>query len=87
MPADDGEGTHPAGCIPVVWRSIPHAQRRFHLPAVREELEPLMMRALVSICGVTELEMLYSARNIQERARKRPTLLCSCVDDSRRAML
>jgi hypothetical protein len=30
------------------------------MAAVREELEPLMTRALVGICGVTELEMLYS---------------------------
>ena len=45
------------------------ALARLHLPAVREELEPLITRALVGICGVTELEMLYSARNIQERAR------------------
>ena len=50
------------------------ALARLHLPAVREELEPLMMRALVSICGVTELEMLYSARNIQERARMKEQL-------------
>jgi len=27
------------------------------------------MRALVGICGVTELEMFFSARNIQERSR------------------
>lgn len=50
------------------------ALARVHLPAVREELEPLMMRALVGICGVTELEMLYSARNIQERARMKEQL-------------
>jgi predicted nucleic acid-binding protein len=30
---------------------------------------PLMDRGLVSICGVTELELLFSARNIQERSR------------------
>ncbi len=45
------------------------ALTRLHLPAVREELEPLLVRALVGIRDVTELEMLYSARNIQERAR------------------
>jgi predicted nucleic acid-binding protein len=50
------------------------ALARLHLPAVREELEPLIVRALVGICGVTELEMLYSARNIQERARMREQL-------------
>jgi len=53
------------------------ALARLHLPAVREELEPLMIRALVGICGVTELEMLYSARNIQERARMKEQLQAS----------
>jgi predicted nucleic acid-binding protein len=53
------------------------ALARLHLPAVREELEPLMMRALVGICGVTELEMLSSARNIQERARMKEQLEAS----------
>ena len=50
------------------------ALARLHLPTVREVLEPLMTRALVGICGVTELEMLYSARNIQERARMKEQL-------------
>ena len=50
------------------------ALARLHLPAVREELEPLIMRALVGICGVTELEMLFSARNIQERSRMKEQL-------------
>jgi hypothetical protein len=36
-----------------------------------------MMRALVGVCGVTELEMLYSARNIQERARMKEQLEAS----------
>ena len=53
------------------------ALARLHLPAVREELEPLIARALVGICGVTELEMLYSARNIQERARMKEQLEAS----------
>jgi predicted nucleic acid-binding protein len=53
------------------------ALARLHLPAVREELEPLMVRGLVGICGVTELEMLYSARNIQERARVKEQLEAS----------
>jgi predicted nucleic acid-binding protein len=53
------------------------ALARLHLPAVREELEPLMTRALVGICGVTELEMLYSARNVQERARMKEQLEAS----------
>lgn len=47
------------------------ALARIHLPSVREELEPLIERALVGMCGVTRLEMLCSARNISERARMR----------------
>ena len=53
------------------------ALARLHLPAVREELEPLIVRALVGICGVTELEMLFSARNIQERSRMKEQLAAS----------
>jgi predicted nucleic acid-binding protein len=53
------------------------ALARLHLPTVREELAPLISRALVGICGVTELEMLYSARNIQERSRMRQQLEAS----------
>lgn len=53
------------------------ALARLHLPAVREELEPLITRALVGICYVTELEMLDSARNIQERSRMREQLEAS----------
>jgi predicted nucleic acid-binding protein len=53
------------------------ALARLHLPAVREELEPLITRALVGICGVTELEMLFSARNIQERSRMKEQLAAS----------
>ena len=53
------------------------ALARIHLPAVREELEPLIARALVGICGVTELEMLFSARNIQERSRMKEQLAAS----------
>jgi len=53
------------------------ALARLHLPAVREELEPLIMRALVGICGVTEVEMLFSARNIQERSRMKEQLAAS----------
>lgn len=45
------------------------ALARLHLPPVSEVLVPLMERGLISICGVTELELLYSARNIQERSR------------------
>ena len=53
------------------------ALARLHLPAVREELEPLITRALVGICGVTELEMLFSARNIQEWSRMKEQLEAS----------
>jgi len=41
------------------YRADKSALARLHLPAIREELEPLIMRALVGICGVTGLEMLY----------------------------
>ena len=45
------------------------ALARLHLPPVRDVLVPLMERGLVSICGVTALELLFSARDIQERSR------------------
>ncbi len=50
------------------------ALARLHLEPVRDVLVPLMDRALVSICGVTELEMLYSARNPAGRSRMETTL-------------
>ena len=53
------------------------ALARLHMPQVRDVLVPLMERGLVWICGVTELEMLYSARNIDERARMRDQLEAS----------
>lgn len=53
------------------------ALARLHLPPVQDALVPLMERGLVWICGVTELEMLYSARNIDERARMRAQLEAS----------
>jgi len=37
-------------------------------------LEPLTNRGLVSMCGVTELEALFSARNIDQRARMKRQL-------------
>lgn len=52
---------------------------RLHLPTVREELEPLMTRGLVGMCDVTELEMLYSARNIQERSRMKEQLAAAMI--------
>jgi predicted nucleic acid-binding protein len=45
------------------------ALARLRLPPVSDVLTPLMARGLVSICGVTELELLFSARDIQERSR------------------
>jgi predicted nucleic acid-binding protein len=53
------------------------ALARLHLPPVRDTLAPLMERGRVWICGLTELEMLYSARNIDERARMRDQLEAS----------
>lgn len=53
------------------------ALARLHLSAVRDALVPLMEHGLVWICGVTELEMLYAARNIDERARMRAQLEAS----------
>ena len=53
------------------------ALARLHMPPVRDVLVPLMERGLVWICGVTELEMLYSARNFDERARMRDQLEAS----------
>lgn len=50
------------------------ALARLHVPAVAEVLDPLTDRGLVSICGVTELEMLFSARNLDERARLKKRL-------------
>lgn len=57
--------------------SIPRRQERvarLRLEPVRDVLVPLMDRALVNICGVTELEMLYSARNPDDRGRLRGIL-------------
>lgn len=53
------------------------ALARLHLPPVAEVLGPLMKRGLISICGATELEMLFSARNIDERARMKLQLAAS----------
>jgi predicted nucleic acid-binding protein len=54
------------------------ALARLHLPAVRDVLVPLMDRGLVAICGPTELEILHSARNIQDRSRLRDRFRESC---------
>jgi predicted nucleic acid-binding protein len=55
------------------------ALARLHLPPVAEVLVLLMERGLVSICGVTELELLFSARNIQERSRMKQQIDASLV--------
>lgn len=50
------------------------ALARMHLDPVAARLEPLMNRGLVSMCGVTELEVLSSARKIDQRARMKRQL-------------
>jgi predicted nucleic acid-binding protein len=50
------------------------ALARLSLLPVSDVLVPLMERGLVSICGVTELELLFSARNVQERSRMKQQL-------------
>ena len=50
------------------------ALARMHHDPVAARLEPLMNRGLVSICGVTELEAFFSARNIDQRARMKRQL-------------
>jgi predicted nucleic acid-binding protein len=53
------------------------ALARLHLPPVRDALVPVLDRGLASICGVTKLEMLFSARNIDERQRVKEQLEAS----------
>ncbi|WP_018347897.1 PIN domain nuclease [Longispora albida] len=53
------------------------ALARIHLEPVRAVLVPLMERGLVSICGPTELELLFSARNLEDRAKIKRTLLAA----------
>jgi predicted nucleic acid-binding protein len=48
---------------------------RLHLAPVRERLEPLITRGLISLCAVTELELLTSARNLEDYERIRTVLL------------
>jgi predicted nucleic acid-binding protein len=50
------------------------ALARLHLTPVREVLVPLMDRGLVAICGPTELEMLFSVRNLADRQRAKAQL-------------
>ncbi|GAA4906339.1 PIN domain nuclease [Stackebrandtia albiflava] len=51
------------------------ALARLHLEPVRERLEPLITRGLVSVCAATEYELLYSAKNLQDYDRIREVLL------------
>jgi len=43
------------------------ALARMHLEPVAAKLVPLIDRGLVSICDVTEYELLYSAKNLADR--------------------
>ena len=51
------------------------ALARLHLEAVRAELAPLIDRGLVHVCAPTELELLTSARNVDDYEHIRNTLL------------
>lgn len=61
-------------------------------PQVAEVLTPLVKGGLLAICGVVELEMLYSARNAQDHHQMRFELesgfewLTTEEDDFRRAV-
>jgi predicted nucleic acid-binding protein len=44
---------------------------RMTKPAVREAIVPLADRGLLATCGAVEMEMLYSARNTEDRDRIR----------------
>jgi predicted nucleic acid-binding protein len=50
------------------------ALARLHLSPVHNELVPLMERGLVHMCGATQAEMLFSARNARDRKRLREQL-------------
>jgi len=45
------------------------AYGRIHLPEVAAVIEPLMSRALVGTCGLSVLEILYSARSGHDHRR------------------
>jgi predicted nucleic acid-binding protein len=53
------------------------ALARLQLKPVRERLEPLITRGLISLCAVTELELLTSARNRDDYERIKSVLLPS----------
>jgi predicted nucleic acid-binding protein len=53
------------------------ALARLHLPPVRQVLVPFMDRGLVHMCGVTQAEMLFSARNSGDRERLKGQLASS----------
>ncbi|MGW0392329.1 type II toxin-antitoxin system VapB family antitoxin [Streptomyces sp. NPDC003042] len=47
------------------------AWARMHVPTVRDKLIPLLERGLLATCAVVDLEILYSARNVEDHARGR----------------
>ena len=51
------------------------ALARMHLAPVRERLEPLIGRGLVSVCAATEYELLYSAKGLDDYDRIKDVLL------------
>lgn len=53
------------------------ALARLHLPPVQAELAPLITQGLVAVCEVTELELLFSARNLVDYERIRDSLIPS----------
>ena len=55
------------------------ALARRHVAPVQDALVPLMDRGLVHICGVTELEVLFPARNMQERSRMKQQIDATLV--------
>jgi predicted nucleic acid-binding protein len=47
------------------------ALARAHLPAVASVVDPLLDAGLLATCGMVQLEVLYSARNVDEHDRMR----------------
>jgi len=50
------------------------ALARAHLPRVSNVLTPLLDAGLLALCGVSHLELLYSARNVADYLRTRADL-------------
>ncbi|GAA3759454.1 hypothetical protein HDA32_004702 [Spinactinospora alkalitolerans] len=53
------------------------ALARMHLEPVATVLEPLIRRGLVHVCSVTEIELLYSARDIDDYRELKTEIRCS----------